>query len=303
MSGVGRGKAILLGEHAVVYGHTALAVGLPRGARARVEASDTDTLVVGAWGLDVSADEAASEPLARAFHALLLTYGERAGKVRVSLDVDLPAGAGLGGSAACGVALADALSEHLGAPRDATSTAARALAWERIFHGNPSGIDTAISAAGGAGLFRKSDGLAPVTLRSALHLVVVDSGERASTKVMVEGLAARRAREPEQVSETFAEIEALVLEGARALAEGRLDVLGCAMNENHALLVSLGLSTPKLDAIVEAAREAGALGAKLTGSGGGGCAIAVTGSAAEAESLRQALAETGRYVERFEVAR
>jgi mevalonate kinase len=118
---------------------------------------------------------------------------------------------------------------------------------------------------------------------------------------MVEGLAARRDGDLDRVSAIFARIEALVLEGARAVAEGRPDLLGRCMTENHALLVALGLSTHTLDAIVAAATAAGALGAKLTGSGGGGCAIALAASADEAESLRAALASPGRYVERFEV--
>jgi mevalonate kinase len=302
MTGIGRGKAILLGEHAVVYGHPALAVGLPRGARAEVEPSDVDTLVVEAWDLSVQADASSEEPLARAFHALLRSFAEPRAPLRVSLDVEVPAGAGLGGSAACGVAVARALCERLDVSLDDASIADRALTWERVFHGTPSGIDTAISAAGGVGLFRRSEGLSPVLLGAPLHLVVIDSGERSSTKVMVEGLAARRADDLEVVSAAFARIETLVREGARAVSAGDLDALGRCMTENHTVLARLGLSTPQLDAIVESALAAGALGAKLTGSGGGGCAIALARDAAQAESLCASLAEPGRYVERFEVA-
>ncbi|NLY92628.1 MAG: mevalonate kinase [Myxococcales bacterium] len=301
MSGIGRGKTILLGEHAVVYGHPALAASLSRGARAFVEPAEIDTLEVNAWGLRIHPDARAEHPLARAFQALVDTYGARPEHYRVTLEIELPAGAGLGGSAACGVAIADALSERLGEPRTPEENARRAMAWERVFHGNPSGIDTAISAAGGAGLFTKKQGLSPIAIGETLHLVIADSGSRASTKTMVEGLAARREEDPARIDAIFDRIASLVHEAARAIAEGDLEALGRAMDENHAHLAELGLSTPALDEIVRTARAAGALGAKLTGSGGGGCAVVLARDAAHAESIRAALAAEGRFVEHFEV--
>lgn len=301
MTGVGRGKAILLGEHAVVYGHPALAAALSRGARAEVEPGEADTLVIATWGLEVSPRKGSEHPLARAFSALLATYGERPEPLRVALEIELPAGSGLGGSAACGVAIADALSARLGEPRSPEANAERAMAWERVFHGNPSGIDTAVSARGGAALFRRTSGLAPVALSGPLHLVVADSGAKASTKAMVEALAQLREERPAEVGEAFERIERLVQGGALAAERGDLEALGACMNENHRILRELGLSTPALEGLVRGALAAEALGAKLTGSGGGGCVVALARDAAHAEAIREALSAPSRYVERFEV--
>ena len=126
------GKVILLGEHAVVYGVPALAVGIDRGARANASASRDPAFSID--GRPVAGPE-----VWQAFQALCVELG--APSVSVTAELEVPAGAGLGSSAALGVAIARAILESLGRPANTESVLAAANAWERVFHGNPSGIE------------------------------------------------------------------------------------------------------------------------------------------------------------------
>lgn len=299
--GHGAGKVILFGEHAVVYGEPALAAALSRGARAEAT-GDAGALTVLPWGTRVTLDEPGEGPaepasddraalLARAYRALVAEYAAAARGVGVRATMEIPGGAGLGGSAALGVAVVRALDEALGLAREPAEVAALSLAWERVFHGNPSGVDSAMAAACGVALFVKGRGLEPVRLARPLHLAVAHSGEYGSTKVTVASVAAQREREPARVGAVLTAIGRLATAARAALEAGRLEELGRLMGENHALLAGLGLSTARLDALCEAALAAGALGAKLTGGGGGGCMIALGRDAAGAEAVCAALRE------------
>ena len=274
------GKVILLGEHAVVYGVPALAAGIDRGARAEVTiargSEGPSTLALG--GRAVTADAGATEDLPRAFAALLGSPAPGADPCAFTCEAssDLPPGGGLGSSAAIGVALARAIEDLApsGPDREAQVTA-RALAWERVFHGNPSGIDTYAAAHGGAFRFVRGEASRPLHLGTDLWLAIGLSGSGASTRAMVEGLARLFQRKPDVKQKSVDGIAALVRNAALAIEAGDVEGLGKLMDLNHMILAGLFLSTETLERLVSLARGAGALGAKLTGSGGGGSVIAL----------------------------
>ncbi|MGB3049490.1 MAG: mevalonate kinase [Polyangiales bacterium] len=272
--GFGRGKVILLGEHAVVHGCPAIAVGIERGVTAAARPAERDILRLSPWGLALGPDPLGSEPLERAFAAVLALYPERPA-LEVSAEVELPAGAGLGCSAAIGVAVLDAIDEALSIKRSRTELAEAALVWERIFHGNPSGIDNAMSAVGGVALYRKGDPLRPLRSNKPLHLVIGYSGESSSTKEMVASVARQLETDPGRVNKAFEAIEVLVRNAKLAIEAGDHIALGQLLDLNHSILSSLMLCTSKLDEMCQAARASGALGAKMTGAGGGGCMFAL----------------------------
>jgi mevalonate kinase len=287
----GRGKVILLGEHSVVYGHPALAAGLERGITASAERASEASLEIDPWNVTVT--PSGDEPLARAFAVALSLHD--GSPVRVRARVELPAGAGLGCSAALGVAVIGALDEALGVSRTPDELAAVSLAWEKVFHGNPSGIDNTMAACGGIGLFRRGQPLSPIVPKKPLRLVVANSGEQASTKQMVESVARQHTKAPARIDQIFDGIAAIVANGKTAIETGNLRDLGQLMTLNQKLLNTLLLSTAKLEELCDAAMSAGALGAKLTGSGGGGCMIALVESEQEAAveaALRALGAET-----------
>src|ERR1700722_11261878 len=287
------GKVILLGEPAVVYGVPALAVGIDRGARAWAAtiAEGPSRLHVRGWNIDVRENEERHD-LARAFRALLeATRDDRRDLQHVAVDVeaDLPPGGGLGCPAAVGVAIPRALDPLLS--DDALQE--RAMAWERVFHGNPSGVDAAVSARGGCAFFRKGEALERVRVRGTLHLCVGSTGIASSTKVMVDGVAKQRARRPEVVAKTFEGIRSLVGNARVAIETGDRVTLGRLMDLNQMLLSGLFVSSSEIERMCGSARAAGALGAKLTGAGGGGSVVALVPSASAGDAVLAAWKAAG----------
>lgn len=271
------GKAILLGEHGVVFGRPALAVALDRGvvARATAVASTSDcTLHIEPWGVTVVPDASSSRDLDRAFAALLDAYRE-APRVRVEARTELPGGAGLGSSAALSVAVLRAIDELLGIERMIAEVIACSLAWERVFHGAPSGIDSALAAEGGILVYRKGEAPEVVSAPKPFRICVGDTGERSSTRSMVDAVARLRERNRAKIDLVFDSMAALVRNGRLAIEAGDHAAVGQLLDLNHALLASLMLSTEVVESMCASARGAGAFGAKVTGAGGGGCVIAL----------------------------
>jgi len=263
------GKVILAGEHATVYGHPAVALGLDRGVHARVTRTDGDhsLLVI---GTHVVRDSDESD-LARAFRAVIAPLPPFALPIRIDIDTCLPAGSGLGSSAAIGVAVIRALD-----PRATEAEVLRrAMEWESVFHGNPSGLDATVAARGGCLLFERGKKPVSITVPRAAILCIGHSGETSSTRTMVESVAALHSASPEGAEMTLAAIGALSRNLARALKQGELREVGRLMRANHTLLRDLAVSTPAIDRMCDLARDAGALGAKVTGAGGGGCVVAL----------------------------
>lgn len=287
------GKVILLGEHAVVYGVPALAVGIDRGAVAWVDSSSAGPcrLFVEGWDVAVS-EEQLDHDLGRAFRSLL--DAERARGIPVSdLSIrarsDLPPGGGLGCSAALGVAIARAISP--GAGKEEVQELA--MAWERVFHGSPSGVDAAVSSRGGCIFFEKGHGIESVKSKGGLQLCVGSTGVASSTKTMVDAVARLRQRRPEVVGKAFEGITSLVRNARLAMEAGDKIGLGRLMDLNQMILGGLFVSTEEIERMCGIARDAGALGAKLTGAGGGGCVVALAGGATNAQRILDAWTAEG----------
>ncbi len=257
MTGVGRGKLILVGEHAVVYGHPALALGVDRKTTVTLSPSEGLTAIQGAT------DARLLDALRRALPALGFD---------VRVESDLPIGRGMGSSAALAVALVRARGGSL--PPEELYRAA--LEIECVFHGNPSGLDVWMAIHGGVVRFRRGPPREVTPLPPpSWQLVVIDSADSGDTRSLVASVAAQRP----DVDPILADIGALVVAAEKALHQP--DQLGPLLTENHRLLARIGVSSPRLDSIVSLALEAGALGAKLSGAGGGGVVIALTDAAGD----------------------
>ncbi|MFZ5894391.1 MAG: mevalonate kinase [Myxococcota bacterium] len=279
------GKVILLGEHAVVYGVPAIAAGIRQGATARAAAAETASLQLG----DRLVTASDTDELGRAFAALLASTG--AGPHHVEVELELPPGAGLGASASIAVAVARALFEASGVAPEPKRVLEAAACWERVFHGNPSGIDAEAAACEACIIYSRADGAKPLPVACEVPLVVAIAGPSASTRVMVESVAELRQRKPELVDKAMAGILALVNAAKGCLGAGDLRGLGRLMDLNQMLLSGLFVSTEGIERACAIARSAGALGAKLTGSGGGGAIIALPSS--DPEVLLKAFRDEG----------
>jgi mevalonate kinase len=259
------GKVILLGEHSVVYGHRALAGALADGAAVEV-APGRGMLRVPEWNVVI--DPAASDDsvLARAYAAILVHATAR--DIDLTLRFSLPTGAGLGSSAAMAVAIGRALGLA------GATLAQAAMDAETVIHGKPSGLDHTVALAGGFGVFTRAAGLRPVAA-PPLTLAIGHTGKTRDTKGRVARVAELVAERGDEVRARFAAIERLVDAGRAAVERGAVGELGAAMNENQRHLEALEVSCPEIERLCGIARDAGAVGAKLTGGGGGGCVIAV----------------------------
>jgi mevalonate kinase len=283
----GPGKVILLGEHAVVYGHPALAVPLTLGVTARAMPAARCELA----GLP-ELSPAQRRMLEIAFEAVAAATGRPS--VRVTVDSTLPVSMGLGSSAALAVAVSRCLLGATGVRPSPARVLALALRMEETFHGTPSGVDHTVSAHGAPLLYRRPAPGRPGRVRRIrigvpATLVLALVGPRRGTQETVAALRRRAARWPGRYGRLFTEMGRLAVEGTRALEAGDLEELGDAMNVNHGLLAAAGVSSPALDTAVDALRRAGALGAKLTGAGGdGGAVVALFRKAPPSAALEQA---------------
>jgi mevalonate kinase len=286
------GKVILLGEHAVVHGQPALAAGLPGGivleAQPREDALAPSKVAIPDWDLDVVLHPDSDHPVARAcLEVLGLCDGPVTGWV-IRGRSELPARAGLGSSAALTVALARLV---LGQDAPIETVVDASMAGERIFHGEPSGIDSEVAARGGVVRFVRGERAEPIPLGRSLRLVVVPSGIGRSTAIQVAKVRAKLERMPRLARPVVELLGVAVGLGIAAIQANDLEQLGEIFSTAHELLTVLDVSSPELDALCSLARSSGALGAKLTGAGGGGSIVAVP--PVDAGQLVAALRERG----------
>lgn len=288
-------KVILLGEHSVVYGHPAVALPLHdlRMRATAVPVPGPSRLC----SLDYRGPIDRSGPrfacVARAFDKAREFSGRLGQSFEITTRSDFPHARGLGSSAAASGAVIRAVLDAC--RRDASADELFALTQmaERVAHGNPSGLDAAATSSSSPIRFQGGR-MRPVSQRIAhAHLVIVDSGVQGSTREAVSGLRRRYEQDAEGTGPLIDGLGALARTAITALHDGDAPALGEAMNRAHTVLAGLDLSLPVLDRLVGAARRAGALGAKLTGGGLGGCVIALTGSEGAADRVRSALRRAG----------
>ncbi|MCQ8903468.1 MAG: mevalonate kinase [Methanothrix sp.] len=280
------GKVILFGEHAVVSGAPALGTAIDLRARVSVEdlpgktEIDIQGLGLRLSGFSIDSDgrvvslgsSEESVAAARYVSAVVRALGVR--DVRISVSSDIPVASGLGSSAAIVVATLAALSRHMGIDMDVRRIAAEAHRIEKMVQrGLGSPMDTALAAYGGYVLL--SDGIAQVDL-PPLDLVVGCTSVPHDTRAEVARVQELKSRYPEIVDPIFKAIGVISRKAVPCIKNMELEELGTLMNINHGLLEAIGVGTRELSELVYAARGAGsALGAKLTGAGGGGCMIAL----------------------------
>jgi hydroxymethylglutaryl-CoA reductase len=280
--GVAWGKVILLGEHSVVYGRRALASAISR--RIEVRIGDVYSRANG----NGRPNPHHTDPR---FRAAIKRAGELldidASDLIVHVDSDLPAGVGLGSSAALSVALVRGMAAFAGVDCCHAEVCAHAYELERIFHGTPSGIDNTAATHGGLFVFRRGEPPRQLRTMLPLSLVVAQGKTPRQTQRTVAGVRERWQAEPQAYEALFDQIDRLVAAAEEALSHGDLTTLGATMNGNHALLQRIGVSTPELDQLVDFGHRHGALGAKLTGGGGGGAIICLGANRTEAERLAE----------------
>ncbi len=277
------GKIILLGEHAVVYGRPAIAVPVqqvrataevvnlsqaPPG-EVRIEAPDVH---FSAWLRDTPPTHPLRLLLRLCLEELRLKEFPALG-LRVTSTI--PVAAGMGSGAAVSVAIIRAIGQHFGRPIPVGRQSALAFEVEKLYHGTPSGIDNTVIAFERPVHYARGQPAATFRIAKPFHLVIADSGQPSPTAHAVAQVRQQWERQPERYEALFDAIGQTTESACRAIQEGRVADLGPLMDHNQALLEAMRLTTPLLRKLMEAARAAGALGAKLSGAGLGGNMIAL----------------------------
>lgn len=277
------GKAILLGEHAVVHSQPAIAIPLSnKRVKVRIEPqilAPTGKIRVISPVLDIEQDLDTLPDNHPVFQAVHLTLAElnvcQTPSCSLHISSTLPISSGLGSSAALAVATTRALSEFLGHPLDHDTVNRIAFECETHVHGKPSGVDNTVITYEKPILFQKGKNIEFVEPGRTFFFVLADSGVSKLTLTSVSGLAQLLEDNPARIQPKLEEIGQLTIEGKRALFDGDIQSLATAINRNQEILKTLELSCPELDLLVEKAMKAGALAAKLTGGGKGGHMLAL----------------------------
>lgn len=282
-TGKGYGKTILFGEHFVVYGLPAIASALGTYTTADVKVVEGN-----GWVVD---DQRPATPgykkkkyteSMQSIQNVLdyLNIDTRNQKLEITFEGSLIAASGVGASAAQCTSLARALNNTFNLGLDNEKINEAAYEGEKAYHGTPSGIDNTASTYGGLIWFIKnlSGGTNTMDLMETsqkMHLVIANSGITASTTEVVADVRRLKGENPEMFDKIFKEYKILAEEAKNALTKGNINKTGKLMNKNHNLLKEITVSGEVNDLLVDIALQAGALGAKMTGTGRGGLVIAV----------------------------
>lgn len=259
------GKLILFGEHAVIYGYPCIGIAISKRISATVQQAARDKIITPSVVKSPFVEEA-------------LKYFRQkykvVGQVLITTNGDFSHHVGLGSSSAVTVAVIKALSQFFNiklSSREVFDISYKiVLSIQKV----GSGFDVAVAAYGGALYFKNGGGVIEQLSISQLPLIIGYSGTKADTATIVKKIS-QEYKKNTRFAPIFSSIGNIVDTAKNTLVEGNFEKAGKLMTENHRLLQELGVSTKKLNEMVEAAISAGAYGGKLSGAGGGDCMIAL----------------------------
>ncbi len=291
------GKVILFGEHAVVYGRPAIAVPVTKvkataTAKAASRGSGLTLIATNLKKQIVLATAEENEPLAAAARLTLAHLHAPEPDAIITIRSSIPIASGLGSGAAVSTALVRALATFLGHRLEPVEVSALVFEVEKIHHGTPSGIDNTVIAYAQPVYFVRQQPIERLSVGQPITLLIGDTGIPSPTGKVVAQVRRAWQREPAHYDALFDQIGDITDDARRAIETGDVEALGSLMDENHELLIEMGVSSPKLDDLIDTARLAGALGAKLSGAGQGGNMIALVEDDC-AEDVEAALREAG----------
>ncbi|EOT38152.1 mevalonate kinase [Enterococcus columbae] len=294
--GIGQatGKIILIGEHAVVYGQPAIAFPFNGvGVTATVQKATIDTLDSAYF--TGKFDQLAHTEQMQSVYRLIqkLKNDLQAPNFALKIESTIPAERGMGSSAAVAVAITRAFFDW----QEQTLTDEALTSYvnfsEQIAHDNPSGIDAAATSGTNPILFEKGQPYQHFPLNIDAYLLVADTQIKGRTREAVKAVAELKKVDPDTVDMALNRLGRNTKHAQQAIIHNQSALLGKVMTDSHYVLRYLSVSNELLDRAVLTAINHGALGAKLTGGGRGGCLLVLTDTLATAQKIQEQFAQLG----------
>lgn len=297
-------KVILFGEHFVVDGNSAISMAIDLPTTVIIELLNGRNIEVQSHDLGVNGTfspsgellqcsgenaETSLRPIFEVANFALRKFGRDECGLKIMVASKVPIGMGLGSSAATAVATVSAIATIFDRTLTKDEIFDAAYSLERIVHGHPSGVDQATVTHGGLIVYKIGSAISNLQVTAPPSLIIGNTLKRRSTGDLVGRVRRLRDEDPGRYNRLASEAQRLANHAVDAIRECKDGALGALMNANQSLLELVGVSSPELENLINAARNAGALGAKLTGGGGGGCMIAVV---RESDSI-----EVSRHIE------
>ena len=278
--GVGQAhsKIILIGEHAVVYGYPAISLPL-----LEVEVTCKVVPAESPWRLYEE------DTLSMAVYASLEYLDIKESCIRCEIDSAIPEKRGMGSSAAISIAAIRAVFDYyqVDLPHDVLEILVNRA--EMIAHMNPSGLDAKTCLSDQPIRFIKNVGFTELEMALSAYLVIADTGVYGHTREAIQ-VVQNKGKNALPFLHALGE---LTQQAEEAISQKDSEGLGQILSQAHFHLKEIGVSSPEADSLVETALSHGALGAKMSGGGLGGCIIALADSLTDAQELAERLEEKG----------
>ncbi len=296
--GTSHAKIILMGEHSVVYGQPAIALPLPSvQLSVTLNSRQDNQRIIKSRYYHGSLENLPSSMIGikKLIDTLSARFNDPETGWDLKIESQLPAERGMGSSAASAIAIIRAFFDYYDEPLDRTLLLQLADIEEQITHRSPSGLDAATVSSDKPLFYVKVRIGVPIEMNLDASLVIADTGKKGATKEAILAVKDELKNNNEKAEEHIKHLGELVNQTKGYLAQNNIVKLGDALNFAQTDLAALNVSDPSLDHLIHVARDNGALGAKLTGGGRGGCMIALMQTAMGARRLASILKENGAH--------
>ncbi len=306
-------KVILFGEHFVVYGSPAILAAINKriSVDARIMIPNENKIIVrsdigvageynnnnnGEFNALEGGSKAKSllDPLYDAIRQVLLLRNKKNIGIEIGISSRVPPGIGLGSSAASCVATVAAVDSLFEKNPSRQKVCKLAIKSERLIHKRTSGADCYVSTFGGLmQYYGKSKSFKKIETKETLSLVVASTGIKHSTSELVAGVKRFKNTNRTLFESLSKQASDICLQACAAIESGKCDKIGELMNQNQIILQQIGISHHKVRDIIDICSKAGAIGAKMTGAGGGGAVIALAASKQESTKIASRIRSAG----------
>lgn len=285
---------IIMGEHAVVYGYPAIALPLLSiPVIVKIKQSDEKTLSSSYFVGKISELPESLSGVKYLISVMDKEMNQNDLGYSVLIDSGLPIERGLGSSAAIGAAITRAFFDYFDKPLTEEDLLKHVNMSETVTHGKASGLDARTVISDYPTKFSKGQAAEHFSFQSDGFIVIADSGIKGKTKQTVGDVKKMYDEHPTEIGEKLAKLGDCTKDTVASLQTNNMKKLGETFTTANGLLTELNLSVPKVDQMIQAANNAGALGSKITGGGRGGCILSLARNLVSAQMIQKALLKNG----------